>query len=74
MFIDFVLGWGANFVGIVKGGRVSKSLRTSATTLKAGVRYIRTWLYRYAVGMVLRVTLERARCCFERLCWENHAC
>jgi len=30
MFVDFVLGWGANFVGIVKGGRVSKSLRTSA--------------------------------------------
>jgi len=29
MFVDFVLGWGANFVGIVKGGRVSKSLRTS---------------------------------------------
>jgi len=30
MFVDFVLGWGANFVGIVKGGRVPKSLRTSA--------------------------------------------
>ena len=29
MFVDFVLGWGANFAGIVKSGRVSKSLRTS---------------------------------------------
>jgi len=30
MFVHFVLGWGANFVGIVKGGRVAKSLRTPA--------------------------------------------
>jgi len=29
MFVDFVVGWGAKFVGITKGGRVSKSLRTS---------------------------------------------
>jgi len=30
MLVDFVVGWGAKFVGIAKGGRVSKSLRTSA--------------------------------------------
>jgi len=42
-------------------------------TLQAGVRYIHTWLYRYAAGMVLRMTPERARCCLKRLCWENHA-
>jgi len=30
MFVDFVLRWGANFVGIVKGGHVPKGLRTSA--------------------------------------------
>jgi len=30
MFVDFVVGWDAKFVGIAKGGRVSKRLRTSA--------------------------------------------
>jgi len=30
MLVDFVLGWGANFVDIVEGGRVSKRSRTSA--------------------------------------------
>jgi len=30
MFVHFVLGWGANFFGIVKGGHVAKSLRTPA--------------------------------------------
>jgi len=29
MFVGFVARWGAKFVGIAKGGRVSKSLRTS---------------------------------------------
>jgi len=41
---------------------------------RAGVRYIRTWLYCYAAGMVLRVMFERERWCLERLCWENHSC
>jgi len=41
--------------------------------LRDGVRYIRTWLYRYTAGMVLRVMVERARCCLKRLCWGNHA-
>ena len=36
MFVDFVLGWGANFVGIVKRGRVSKSLRTSGLEFFSG--------------------------------------
>jgi len=43
-------------------------------TLRAVVRYIHTWHYHYAAGMVLHVTLERASCCLKRLCWENHAC
>ena len=42
-------------------------------TLRTGLRYIRTWHNRQAAGMVLCVTLERARCCLKRLCWENHA-
>jgi len=33
MFVDFAVGWGAKFVGIAKGGRVSKSLRTSVLVL-----------------------------------------
>jgi len=38
MFVDFVLGWGANFVGIVKGGRVPKSLLSSVTYLQTRMR------------------------------------
>jgi len=37
MFVHFVLGWEANFVGIVKGGRVAKSLRTPGLNLKSYV-------------------------------------
>jgi len=50
------------------------SFEIDLNTLRASVRYIRTWLYCYAAGMVLHVTLEQARCCLERLYWENHAC
>jgi len=34
-------------------------------TLRAGLRYIRTWLNRYAAGMFFCVTLERARRCLK---------
>jgi len=35
MFVHFVLGWATNFVGIVKGRRVAKSLRTPALELES---------------------------------------
>jgi len=41
MFVHFVLGWDANFVGIVKGGRVAKCLRTPVLDVGTGAKKFR---------------------------------
>ena len=46
LFVDIVTGWGANFVSIVQGGHVAKSLRTPELESHWGYHWIcKTALY-----------------------------